>query len=86
MSGLTDGLDKLYTNPSKVPLNRMIHFYIIFTPWSRLFTPFIHRKRYSSISTNKEVHMDLLYVSLAVALAAMAFGMAYAISRSNGRN
>lgn len=30
--------------------------------------------------------MDLIYVSLAVALAAMTFGMAYAISRSNGRN
>jgi hypothetical protein len=61
-------------------------FYTFFTPFPRLFIPFIHRKRYSSISTNKEVHMDLIYVSLAVALVAMTFGMAYAISRSNGRN
>ena len=60
--------------------------YTIFTPFPSLFTPFIHRKRYSSISTNKEVHMDLIYVSLAATLAAMTFGMAYVISRSNGRN
>lgn len=62
------------------------HVYTIFTPFPALFTPFIHRKRYSCISTNKEVHMDLIYLGLAVILAALTVGMAYAISRSNGRN
>jgi len=60
--------------------------YIIFTPAARLFTPFIRARRYSLVSTTKEVRMDLMYLTLAVILAALTVGMAVAISRTTGSN
>lgn len=76
----------LFVKPKSDSARIAANFYIIFISTLPLFIPFIHPRRYSSVSTTKEVHMDLIYVSLAVTLAALTFGMAYAISRSNGRN
>jgi hypothetical protein len=62
-----------------------LNFYIIFISTLSLFIPFIHPRKYSSVSTTKEVHMDITYLSLAVTLAAITIALVYAISRNTGR-
>jgi hypothetical protein len=58
--------------------------YTIFTPAPAFFTPIIRPKRYSSISTTKEVYMDLICLTLAALLAAITLALAYAIARTTG--